>query len=591
MNEYDYNPEPRGRAARATGPGPATGPAAPSGARLAAYAAPRTPTRPRTRSSSSATFHAPFSRNPREKPAVDEVRFDVQQVLAVLGAVPGHRPARSGLIHDLEVAHPGNLGDDDRPGPRHVAVARASPARQRHRARRRRARRASQTRCFVGTGPRASMRCPARASRSSRTTAAACCRSTTPTATSWSRSTRTAPRSGRCGSRDALVRARVNRRRRLARSVLAAGAELRGPRGRAGGAGCRRVRARSPPPPTGGRRPWRARTSARRRGRRPRLRDRRLGRAVRQVALAERAHRHLPVHRPEEAVHARPGRRRRLDQHGRGEAAIRTPTSTARPKMPETLFQWHGWSLSAPPPGKSVDPDGKSGGRPTSPARSGRSRSTSWPRPARCRRLRFGTRYRLRARAVDLAGNRVVPRRGRRRRMRPPRPSTGGSTPSPRPRSCPTAPLTEGEAANHLVIRSNFNTAPKAPTGRHTLPPKAAAPMVEAHGVFDKSTGVVDTSGYGTIQARDGATHRDHRQGRPQRAGRLLRRRHEREHALPARPPVPRRRPARPARRDGPMRVSFGYSEGVKWPNADAVPDPACRGQRAPRSSTPASAC
>ena len=52
-----------------------------------------------------------------------------------------------------------------------------------------------------------------------------------------------------------------------------------------------------------------------------------------------------------------------------------------------------------------------------------------------------------------------------------------------------------------------------APAAAQTTPkttpnttPKAAAPMVEAHGVFDKGTGVVDTSGYGTIQARDGAT-------------------------------------------------------------------------------------
>ena len=151
------------------------------------------------------------------------------------------------------------------------------------------------------------------------------------------------------------------------------------------------------------------------------------------------------------------------------------------------------------------------------------------------------------------------------------------------PEVVPTAPLTEGEAANHLVIRSNFNAAPKAPTGRHTLPPKAAAPMVEAHGVFDKSTGVVDTSGYGTIQARDGATLATIGKADPNAPGGFY------VGGTSVSTPYLPDLLSRGALLRGlpgttsPVRVSFGYSEGVKWPNATPFLVQLAEGSGAPK--------
>ena len=109
MNEFDYNPghEDDGEG---DGTGTSDGTSGASGAGLAAYAASADPDETKDAFEQLRNFHAPFSKNPREKPAIDEVRFDVQQVLAVLGEYPAIA-RQLGLVHDLEVAHPGNLGD------------------------------------------------------------------------------------------------------------------------------------------------------------------------------------------------------------------------------------------------------------------------------------------------------------------------------------------------------------------------------------------------------------------------------------------------------------------------------------------------
>ena len=76
-------------------------------------------------------------------------------------------------------------------------------------------------------------------------------------------------------------------------------------------------------------------------------------------------------------------------------------------KVGEPLFRWDGWSLAAPRPGKTIAPD-------DSVQKVTNTSHTSFglevgmqAEPKSLPRLRFGTRYRLRARAVDLGGGRT----------------------------------------------------------------------------------------------------------------------------------------------------------------------------------------
>ena len=74
----------------------------------------------------------------------------------------------------------------------------------------------------------------------------------------------------------------------------------------------------------------------------------------------------------------------------------------------EAVVSWTGWSLTAPPPGKAIMPDDTvdtaaqtEAALPPGLRFSSRFRAVRGSLP----RLRYGRRYWLRARAVDLAGN------------------------------------------------------------------------------------------------------------------------------------------------------------------------------------------
>ncbi|MGI8807941.1 MAG: hypothetical protein ACR2KK_08900 [Acidimicrobiales bacterium] len=81
------------------------------------------------------------------------------------------------------------------------------------------------------------------------------------------------------------------------------------------------------------------------------------------------------------------------------------------------LATWEGWSLSAPKPGRALRPDSPDRPDPSAPPPAEmidtpnvpptrlRVGITSTVEPGTLPRLRFGHGYRLRARAVDLAGN------------------------------------------------------------------------------------------------------------------------------------------------------------------------------------------
>src|SRR5262249_52012533 len=137
----------------------------------------------------------------------------------------------------------------------------------------------------------------------------------------------------------------------------------------------------------------------------------------------------------------------------------------------ETLFLWSGWSLAAQRPGNTLvtDPAHDPGGpmqRVDSTADSDfRVQIRYKVTPGTLPRLRYGTEYRARARAVDLAGNRAP-------FGDPTLPDPHATAPVTYARFEPVqSPMvlmrtkrTPGDSPEILVIRSNYDTPPP-PTG------------------------------------------------------------------------------------------------------------------------------
>ncbi len=170
-------------------------------------------------------------------------------------------------------------------------------------------------------------------------------------------------------------------------------------------------------------------------------------------------------------------------------------TTTSSEQPPQKLFvgeplaRWNGWSLVAPRPGQHIGRGDVPTPRSTNPAATDFSVSVSFD-AKNLPRLRFGRTYRLRARAVDLAGNGVLLSEPGTKHASPPfvyRRYT--------PVSSPTIVLHEvpeqGEAVARLVIRSFNDDEGKDGDGtldateRHVAPPQAAQLLAEAHGKFD----------------------------------------------------------------------------------------------------------
>ena len=172
----------------------------------------------------------------------------------------------------------------------------------------------------------------------------------------------------------------------------------------------------------------------------------------------------------------------------------------------ETVVSWDGWSLAAPRPGKRiVEPgEGEDGGE--SPlARhdpgDGQLRplvSVVAVAPKSLPMLRVGHTYRVRMRAVDLAGNSVPfsPKE-----LAPPESDLASEAqlavrfePVPSPTMLRRHVDTEGESLEHLVIRSNGGISAKdygaqnsyaEDSQRHLAPPKGSMQMAEFDGKFD----------------------------------------------------------------------------------------------------------
>jgi hypothetical protein len=187
----------------------------------------------------------------------------------------------------------------------------------------------------------------------------------------------------------------------------------------------------------------------------------------------------------------------------------------------ERIARWNGWGLSAPRPGtplnRDPDPSVATDPDPTAgePATPFKMTTEFTARPGSLPRLRFGDRYRMRARAVDLAGH--SPGLAAAAADQFAAPADEATLPYLRyePVGHPvlvqrTAPGPGGSLAQ-LAIRSR-NSDPSLDTAataeadeRHVAPPRAAVLLVEQHGMLDDSHGGPrgDAATYQLIVKRD----------------------------------------------------------------------------------------
>lgn len=224
------------------------------------------------------------------------------------------------------------------------------------------------------------------------------------------------------------------------------------------------------------------------------------------------------------------------------EGTVRLVATTSRDKnsnpdiiwLHETLVSWAGWSLCAPPPGKTIhhqtkgpDPEDPTKeivlhndpvGEPEAEVPPGlRLKTTFTATRGSLPRLRYGRSYWLRARAVDLAGNSLAPREND---FGPEKPKTNQRLYSRfDPISAPALALVkptpdrtekplEGESMERMAVRSlndtpDLNTVPtKQRARRFAVPSRTTQREAEQHGMFDNN-GVVDPAFYAKLVAQD----------------------------------------------------------------------------------------
>jgi hypothetical protein len=188
----------------------------------------------------------------------------------------------------------------------------------------------------------------------------------------------------------------------------------------------------------------------------------------------------------------------------------------------ERVVRWNGWSLSVPRPGgslnRSADPAHSTDADPTmnQPKTPFKMVAGFSPVNGTLPKLRFGDRYRLRARAVDLAGNSVPLKHSQGSDLAA---SSTGELPYLRfePVPHPILLLREdpksGGSIDRLVIRSHnsresLDTVPSNEIDqRHVVPPRTSVRMVECHRMFDDAQRKLkgDAATYNMIATRDKA--------------------------------------------------------------------------------------
>lgn len=212
-------------------------------------------------------------------------------------------------------------------------------------------------------------------------------------------------------------------------------------------------------------------------------------------------------------------------------------------RMHQSMFTWNGWSLCVPRPGKTVTLEDKMGHISNDPSTAFRLKTSFTATKGSLPKLRYGNTYRLRARAVDLAGNSLdydepdpadfslatkptvygrfepVPSPVVVQRVDPKGGSihagsgTGPAKPGPNANAAVSVPVmnwgSPGESVERIVIRS-FNSkaekdgeASKQASDRHIAPPKSPQLIAEVHGMFDDPATPMK-SRYSLIKAHDG---------------------------------------------------------------------------------------
>jgi hypothetical protein len=188
----------------------------------------------------------------------------------------------------------------------------------------------------------------------------------------------------------------------------------------------------------------------------------------------------------------------------------------------EALLSWTGWSLCAPPPGRTISHDGSDHSDPITDAEpvvpAGLHLQTVFKAiPGSLPRLRYGRKYWIRARIVDLAGNSLA--------LQPKdfglEFSQKNASPYFRfePISAPAIALVrseagvletpaEGESMERMAVRS-LNDVPALNTvtttqraRRFAVPGRTTQRDAEHHGMFDRR-GVVDPSFFAKLVAKD----------------------------------------------------------------------------------------
>lgn len=207
--------------------------------------------------------------------------------------------------------------------------------------------------------------------------------------------------------------------------------------------------------------------------------------------------------------------------HVKGASTTATPGAPDDHYLHETLFRWTGWSLAVPRPGRTLRSATVPGTNlqteevvdtPTDTVPRGSGLAVSLqPVKGSLPRLRFGRRYRMRARLVDLAGNSLaIGQPGAEEQASQPL-VYGRFEPVDPPALVLAAKVSEGESLERLVLRTNFDQDAAgyvaqiegtlaafydnpdfeygASSDRHVVPPKSSQQQCELHGMFDAAIG------------------------------------------------------------------------------------------------------
>ncbi len=171
------------------------------------------------------------------------------------------------------------------------------------------------------------------------------------------------------------------------------------------------------------------------------------------------------------------------------------PSASKELRLHEAIAEWAGWSLSAPRPESVIGTHDEIQNGPAKPAASNfRLAVTFVPKPGSLPRLRFGRRYRLKARSVDLAGNGpALIEHGLEPQTVSPPIVYRRYEPVSQPVLLPRAKYKDSESVEHLVVRTWTTPPAGTPTTeiaeRHVAPPVTTVQMAELHGRLDDPAG------------------------------------------------------------------------------------------------------